>query len=391
MMSRNSVVAFEYFLSSPELDGSKGANRATDAPQLLKADDDISAIKAWLAAYVESPNTFASYRKEAERLLLWSNLELGKALSSLVHEDMLRYQHFLKDPQPAHRWVLGQSRKVSRAHPDWRPFVGPLSDSSRRQALTILHGMFAWLVSAGYLAGNPLALSRQRTQHAQARMVRYLNEDDWSEVKQSIEQLPQDTPRQRDHYLRYRWVFTLLYLTGLRVSEVSLNTMGSFFSRRDHDGKVRWWMDINGKGGRTRTVPATSELMSELGNYRTFKGLSRYPLANESTPLVLPIGKQLKALTRAALHLIVKEIFLLTAQRIRAKGAKYEAEAQHIEQASAHWLRHTAGSHMLGNKVDLLHVRDTLGHGSISTTNRYLHSADDQRHDATQEVHKMKW
>ncbi|MCQ9616318.1 tyrosine-type recombinase/integrase [Paenalcaligenes niemegkensis] len=131
--------------------------------------------------------------------------------------------------------------------------------------------------------------------------------------------------------------------------------------------------------------------MAELAQYRSFKGLAQYPMANEHTPLVLPIGKQIKALSRAALHLIVKEIFTLTAQRIRAKGSAYEAEAQHVEQASAHWLRHTAGSHMLGNKVDLLHVRDTLGHGSISTTNRYLHSADDDRHDATEDSHKIKW
>lgn len=390
-MKMNSVVALEYFLSSPELNGSQGSNRATDTPKLVTAQDDAAAIKAWLAAYAESPNTFASYRKEAERLLLWSNLELGKPLSSLAHEDMLQYQYFLSNPQPAHRWVLGDARKVGRSHPEWRPFVGPLSLSSRRQALTILHGMFTWLVAAGYLAGNPLALSRQRSQQPQARLVRYLNEDDWSEVKLTIESLPRENDRQRDHYLRFRWVFTLLYLTGLRVSEVSLNTMGSFFSRRDHDGLVRWWMDINGKGGRVRTVPATTELMHELANYREFKGLARYPLTNETTPLVLPIGKQRKALTRAALHLIVKQIFAQTAERVRAKGSNYEGEAQHIEQASAHWLRHTAGSHMLENSVDLLHVRDTLGHGSINTTNRYLHSADDQRHDATQSSHKIKW
>ncbi|MCQ9616317.1 hypothetical protein L1889_06060 [Paenalcaligenes niemegkensis] len=228
-MTLASVVAFEYFLSSPDVDGSSGSNRATESPKLINAKNDVSAIKAWLASYVDSPNTFATYRKEAERLLLWSNLDLGKALSSLAHEDMLRYQHFLKDPQPAQRWVLNNARKVGRAHPEWRPFAGPLSAASRRQALIILHGMFAWLVSAGYLAGNPLALSRQRSHQPQSRMVRYLNEDDWKEVKQAIEGLPQETDRQREHYLRFRWVFTLLYLTGLRVSEVSLNTMGAFF------------------------------------------------------------------------------------------------------------------------------------------------------------------
>lgn len=391
-MSKSAITAFEYFVAATEVDGSAGSNRAVSPSSVLGATNDVEAIKAWLATYIDRPNTFASYRREAERLLLWANIELGKALSSLNHEDMLRYQHFLSDPQPQHRWVLAENAaKVARNHPDWRPFAGPLSSSSQRQALTVLHGLFSWLVTAGYLLANPLALNRKRSRHNQTRMVRYLSPEDWTEVKHTIELLPQETPRDIEHYLRYRWIFTLLYLTGLRVSEVSNNTMGAFFSKRDHAGRVRWWMDIVGKGERNRTVPATAELMTELANYRESKGLSRYPLANDVTPLVMPVGKQTKALSRAALHLIVKRIFTLTASRLREKGPDYEAEAQHIEQASAHWLRHTAGSHMLGNKVDLLHVRDTLGHGSISTTNRYLHSADELRHDSTQTAHKIDW
>lgn len=33
--------------------------------------------------------------KEAERLLLWSALQHGKAMSDLTHEDFLVYEHFL--------------------------------------------------------------------------------------------------------------------------------------------------------------------------------------------------------------------------------------------------------------------------------------------------------
>ena len=39
-------------------------------------------------------------RSTAERLLLWSVVVQGKPLSSLTHEDCLRYQQFLADPQP---------------------------------------------------------------------------------------------------------------------------------------------------------------------------------------------------------------------------------------------------------------------------------------------------
>jgi hypothetical protein len=36
--------------------------------------------------------------------------------------------------------------------------TGPLAERSRRQALGILSGLFNYLVAAGFLAGNPLAL-----------------------------------------------------------------------------------------------------------------------------------------------------------------------------------------------------------------------------------------
>jgi site-specific recombinase XerD len=65
--------------------------------------------------------------------------------------------------------------------------------------------------------------------------------------------------------------------------------------------------------------------------------------------------------------------------------------AQRLEQASAHWLRHTAGSHMTDHEVDLRHVRDNLGHESISTTSNYLHSTDDTRHRDTESKHKIGW
>lgn len=391
----NSIVpaALEFYAPiSSAIDGTMGTNRAHNPSTLLQADNDLDAIKAWLAQYIDSPNTFNSYRKEAERLLLWANLEANKAISSLTHEDLLRYQYFLQDPQPAATWILKNGSKVARSHPDWRPFVGPLSTSSTRQALAVLNSLFTWLVSAGYLAANPLAVLRGARIAPPKRMQRYLDMDLWEQVKTCIAQLPQDTEREREHYYRYRWLFSLLYLCGLRVSELSQNRMGALFSRRDRHGALRWWMDITGKGQKTRTVPVTSELMDELATYRSFKGLPPYPMANEDLPLILPIGSvQNKPLTRAAIHLIVKRIFTDTAARLRAQGPEFEGEAQHVEQASTHWLRHTAGTHMLEQDMDLLHVRDTLGHESINTTNRYLHTADDARHDATEDKHKIKW
>ncbi|MGG4774513.1 tyrosine-type recombinase/integrase [Paenalcaligenes sp. Me52] len=381
----------EHLPRSAQIDGSNGTNRAIGGRSQISAATDIDAIKAWLARFVNSPHTFSNYRKEAERLLLWATIAMRKPISSLTHEDLVLYQYFLTDPQPAAQWVMPAGRKVPRSHPEWCPFAGPLSQASQRQAVIILNSMFSWLVAAGYLAGNPLSLTKQRSRNAAPRVSRYLDDDIWLEVKRTITYLPQDTDREREHYARLRWLFSLLYVCGLRISEVIENQMSGFFCRRGNDGVERWWLEITGKGNKTRIVPATTELMAELLRYRREKSLPPYPNATETTPLLLPIGHQQRALTRAGVHGIVKSVFNATAERIRSSNPDLEWQARQLEQASAHWLRHTAGSHMANKQVDLRHVRDNLGHESLTTTNIYLHSADDARHQETEQHHKIQW
>lgn len=385
------VAPIEMFVLPSQISGSEGNNRAHTGVRQIRADNDIDAIKAWLARFVDKQTTFDSYRKEAERLLLWCTLQMGKPLSSLTHEDWLLYQIFLRDPKPSSRWITDEGRKYPRTHPSWRPFAGPLSLSSQRQAAVILNTLFSWLVNAGYLAGNPLALSRGRGRRPPPRVTRYLDDDMWREVKMTIDAMPRETPRDREHHLRLRWLVSLCYVCGLRISEITGNGMGSFFRRLDRDGEEHWWLEVLGKGGKLRIVPATEELMVELARYRSELSYPPYPVPGESTPLLLPIGGKPKAMTRGAVHEIFKVIFAKTAQRLGQRGPEHAADAERMTQASAHWLRHTAGSHMANNDVDLRHVRDNLGHESISTTNTYLHSSDDARHAETEAKHKISW
>jgi integrase/recombinase XerD len=383
------------------LSGRDGSNRSRAGHRQITADTDRDALLAWLARYTDSPNTFANCRKEAERLFLWCLAELGKPLSSLTHEDLLLYRRFLSDPQPVDRWVMPTGRKLPRIHPGWRPFAGPLSPASQRQAMVTLNSMLSWLVQAGYLAGNPLALSRQRRSNAAPRVVRFLEDDLWAQVKTSINAMPIVTSREQATQARVRWLFSMLYLCGLRISEVVGNTMGGFFCRTDKGGVPRWWLEVIGKGGKTRLVPATNELMVELSRYRRALGLSMLPQEHESAPLLLPVwwaapvDSRLpidwpQPMTRAAVHGIVKGVFEATAESLLTKGTEFEARAERVRAASAHWLRHTRGSH-LADDIDLRHVRDTLGHASISTTSIYLHAEDDQRHQAISTSHRLGW
>ncbi|MCY1340384.1 Tyrosine recombinase XerC [compost metagenome] len=151
---------------------------------------------------------------------------------------------------------------------------------------------------------------------------------------------------------------------------------------------------MTGKGNKTRLVPATNELIAELARYRRAHELPPTPQFGETRPLVLPvIGREgsEKPLSRGALHLVLKEVFGMAAERLRARGPEWELQAAVLASASAHWLRHTAGSHMTDRQVDLRFVRDNFGHSSLSTTSGYLHSEDDARHQTTQERHRIGW
>jgi integrase/recombinase XerD len=189
-------------------------------------------------------------------------------------------------------------RKFTRTHPQWRPFTGPLAPTSRSQAVLILNGLFTWLVNAGYLARNPRSLSRQRQRKRRRALCGYLADAFWSEVKATIQAMPRATAREQVHYLRVRWLFSLLSLCGLRISQVVNNSKDSFFCRRDRE--ERWWLAIAGKGDKVRVVPATNELMVQLAHYRRALRLPALPITGDTLPLLFPIGGRPIPMTRGA-------------------------------------------------------------------------------------------
>ncbi|MDR3095459.1 MAG: tyrosine-type recombinase/integrase, partial [Paraburkholderia sp.] len=373
-----------------------GSNRGTAGSSQLAADNDLDALRAWLSNYADTQTTFDNYRKEAERLLLWAVVQLGKPFSSLTHEDLLLYKAFLADPQPAGRWVSlrddgTRGGKYPRSDARWRPFNGPLSPASQRQALIILNAMFTWLVNAGYLRGNPMALLRQRAKRSAPRVTRYLSIALWDDVKVWVGQLPRESEAERKYHARCRWLTTLFYLQGMRISEVAGGRMGDFFRRLGADGQDQWWLETAGKGGKARIVPASPELMAELRRYRITCGLPALPARAEEMPLVLPFKGAVRCLSRSAVHDAIKGIFGGAAVWLRARGAEFADRADELERASAHWLRHTAGSHQADGGVDLRTIRDNLGHVSLNTTSLYLHAEDDARHRETAGRHRMNW
>jgi integrase/recombinase XerC len=355
------------------LDGNLGTNRASGRHKQIAADTDVEAVRLWLAEYGASPHTLRSYRKEAVRLLLWTTQTLGKPLSSLTREDFLLYERFLASPTGDWADPQGPSRGRTR-----RLFDGPLSERSQHQALGILSGLMTYLVSAGYLAGNPLALRRGRNTSTKRsrRVERYLDHALWDHVLASVEQWPRLSERDEQHYERSRWLIRLLYHTALRVSEAANAKTTDFYQRRG-----KWWLHVIGKGGAEGEVPLSDTLMADFARYRVFHDLPPGPCASETGPAVMSIaGDTVRHLTPAAIYLIVREVFRRAADALDTTNP---AGIATLRRASTHWLRHSAASHQADAGTDLRFIQKNLRHASIETTGIYLHAEDDQRHTQT--------
>lgn len=358
----------------PALDGCQGSNRALGGIRQIAADTDVDAVRLWLAEYAGSPHTLRSYRKEAVRLLVWATRRMGKPLSSLNREDLLAYEAFLG--QPSVEWI---DPMLPRRGGGRRLFEGPLSPRSVRQAMGILSGLFGYLVAAGYLAGNPLALRRRRGEskaNRRASVERYLDHKLWQSVLDFIETLPQATHREQQHYERVRWLFRLLYGASLRVSEAAHAKANDLSQRRG-----KWWLHVVGKGGTEGDVPMADELMADLARYRQFHGLCATPTAVENTPLVMSVaGRTNRFLTPTAIYLVVKEVFRRAATALEAADPTAAAT---LRRASTHWLRHTSATHQADAGNDIRFIQKNLRHASIETTAIYLHAEDDMRHEKT--------
>lgn len=376
------LVPLEHLLLPADLDGSHGINRAgSDVTKQIDARNDLDAVQVWLAEFQDSPHTLRNYRKEVERLLLWSILELGKPLSSLQREDIARYQAFLADPQPLDRWC---GARTSRTNPAWRPFEGPLSAASRHQALVILNSLFDYLTEAGYLAGNPISLVRSRSRRAANQnaqtIERFLDQDLWQFVLGFVDRLPRETHGQRARQERVRYLLSFFYLLGPRISEVATHTMGSFVERRG-----KWWWHVIGKGSKEAYIPVNQEMLAALERYRTFLGLSPLPAPDEEVPLALNVSGT-RGVTTNMIYRLIKDILHKAAKELEAIQPH---KADRLRRASAHWLRHTAITHQADAGIELRYLNKSARHSKLETTAIYLHADEDAWHEAM-EKHKLQ-
>lgn len=355
-----------------DLDGSQGRNRAPRDTCVLAASDDLAAIHAWLQLH-ESPPTQRAYRKEAERLLLWAVVQLGKPLSSLTTEDAIAYRTFLRELKPRARWV-GPHRP--RTAPDWKPFTGALSPASAAYALTVINNLFGWLVDQRYLLANPF--SKVKVAAAERKRVvdgsRAFTEAEWLLARTIANDLERKYGWHEAAAIRARFLLDFSYATGLRAGELVKQCLKQIVREED-----AWWIDLIGKGNKAGRVALPPLGLSALEHYLQLRGISADPRRwTADLPLLANLQGEAR-ITSTRLWAIMKRAFQTIAAAARTLDPPQEALAGKLEEASPHWMRHTHARHALARGADLLSVRDNLRHASIATTSIYLQAEDVKR------------
>ncbi|WP_321946421.1 site-specific integrase [Paraburkholderia sp. J10-1] len=369
---RGDIAPWEALKLPHEVDGSEGAFRAPRATCTLDASNDYEAVQTWLALH-ESPATQRTYKKEAERLILWAIVERGRALSSLTTEDAIAYRAFLRHPSPRGRWV-GPVR--ARTSPDWRPFNGSLSARSVAHALSILGALFRWLIEQRYVLANPFSGVKVRgasgaqvldTSHA-------FSEGEWALTRTIADGLEWSYGWSAPAAQRLRFLLDFGYATGLRASELVGATLGHV----ETDARGDHWLRVTGKGKKLARVALPPLAWDALARYLAERDLPVVPQRwNPATPVIGSLEADSDAtISSARLWGVLRRFFVLAAKAIEADHAPL---ADKLRRASPHWMRHTHATHALGRGAELTTVRDNLRHASVSTTSIYLHSDEVKR------------
>lgn len=150
---------------------------------------------------------------------------------------------------------------------------------------------------------------------------------------------------------RNKLIVELLYVTGLRVSEL-VN-----IKLKDID-KYNKSIKILGKGSKERIVYYEDNCSKLLNKYlnNTRRKLNK----NNSEYLLL--NKFGNKLSTRMIRNILNNLTIGTS----------------IEQIYPHMIRHTFATTMLNNGADLMTVKELLGHESINTTSIYTHVTNEQ-------------
>ena len=154
-----------------------------------------------------------------------------------------------------------------------------------------------------------------------------------------------------------------------------------------------WLLDVVGKGDKPRQVPVPDRLVDELQVELERQGLNvdvRHESNRDVSILTRLEGGAATPLSASGLAKGIKAVLERFASTMSSEDAKQ------LRKASAHWFRHTHGTHALngrpgeGGGVPVQVVQNNLGHASIGTTSGYLTTERDARLSAMRDFGARK-
>lgn len=148
----------------------------------------------------------------------------------------------------------------------------------------------------------------------------------------------------RDQVILY-----LLYEGGLRVQElIDLEIEDIRISNPPI-------LKVKGKGEKTRVIPISNNLKSIIQAYISIR------LKDSGNSNSLFLSKHKRKFTRAGVNYLLKSYY----------SKMIQEENLATKKISCHSLRHSKAIHMLESGVNLVYIRDFLGHTSVQTTEIY--------------------
>ena len=196
----------------------------------------------------------------------------------------------------------------------------------------------------------------------------------FAEIKtRHIEKLPVVISREEVRRLlaavtepRYHTVFSLLYSCGLRLSEALHVQVG------DIDAKKLKLYVRNGKGGKDRYVPISTEMINQLRTWWLHHRHPRliFPASGRSWRKFKrgnPIDQQ--QAQREAMHRADKPMSTGAVQTAMQWAAAASRQKKHV---TCHTLRHCYATHMLEGGTNLRYISSYLGHASLKQTLTYM-------------------
>lgn len=163
-------------------------------------------------------------------------------------------------------------------------------------------------------------------------------------TKQELMKLLDSFNLQDKNQLRDYVIISLLYDSGARVQElIDLVSCDVNFDNNT--------LRLYGKGSKVRIVPISSQVIKVLKHYfHVFK-------IEQNSKKILFTNKQKNKLTREGIKYIIQK-------HVKKCNLEYK-------NITPHSMRHSKAMHMLENNVNIVYIRDFLGHASIVTTEVY--------------------